>query len=186
MPEFLATAVVRSVSPWYLLTFTDVRLGAKKLRCSGEHPVCSRCSSGNHECTYSCRLKMGRPRSMRISRQGQLRPETSHATPPPSNRTNSTTPTTHCQETPPIRRASGEHLESSDRNYQSTSQGSIPRLFDITSEVTSETPYLDHIYHMYGRESHSIIAMHSCLFSQLTVTASRQISLSYPHLPRPF
>ncbi|OTA81645.1 hypothetical protein M434DRAFT_401313, partial [Hypoxylon sp. CO27-5] len=42
---------------------------AKKVRCSGEHPVCSRCLSTNRECAYSTQMRIGRPRTLRSSLQ---------------------------------------------------------------------------------------------------------------------
>ncbi|KAK9367443.1 hypothetical protein V1509DRAFT_647726 [Lipomyces kononenkoae] len=35
----------------------------KKIRCTGEHPVCSRCLSANRNCSYSMQLPMGRPKT---------------------------------------------------------------------------------------------------------------------------
>ncbi|PLB52236.1 hypothetical protein P170DRAFT_488779 [Aspergillus steynii IBT 23096] len=112
----------------------------KKLRCSGEHPICSRCSSRNHECTYSRRLQMGRPRTRRVSRQQISQPKpTAPATPSPSAHSSLTGPTTsHGQGISLLSPVGGE----------STLQGPIPRPIDIASEITSEAPYLDDFYHL--------------------------------------
>lgn len=39
--------------------------GARKLKCSGDHPACNRCERENINCNYSAQKPMGRPRKRR-------------------------------------------------------------------------------------------------------------------------
>ena len=41
--------------------------GARKIRCTGEHPVCSKCFSKNRDCSYSVQKAAGRPRTRQQS-----------------------------------------------------------------------------------------------------------------------
>ncbi|UPK90907.1 hypothetical protein LCI18_001842 [Fusarium solani-melongenae] len=44
---------------------------ARKIRCTGEHPVCSKCFSKNRDCSYSIQKAAGRPRTRQQSALGQ-------------------------------------------------------------------------------------------------------------------
>ncbi|EEU40588.1 uncharacterized protein NECHADRAFT_75882 [Fusarium vanettenii 77-13-4] len=44
---------------------------ARKIRCTGEHPVCSKCFSKNRECSYSIQKAAGRPRTRQQSALGR-------------------------------------------------------------------------------------------------------------------
>ncbi|RMJ16373.1 hypothetical protein CDV36_003923 [Fusarium kuroshium] len=44
---------------------------SRKIRCTGEHPVCSKCFSKNRECSYSIQKAAGRPRTRQQSALGQ-------------------------------------------------------------------------------------------------------------------
>lgn len=49
----------------------SVCLGARKIRCTGEHPVCSKCFSKSRECSYSIQKAAGRPRTRQQSALGR-------------------------------------------------------------------------------------------------------------------
>ncbi|GFN12742.1 Zn(II)2Cys6 transcription factor domain-containing protein [Aspergillus tubingensis] len=67
----------------------------RKVRCSGERPVCSRCASANKDCCYSSRMPLGRPRSKRKQPTCPQRPVTH-----PVSRENSTSPTNRVAASP--------------------------------------------------------------------------------------
>ncbi|KAB8266708.1 hypothetical protein BDV30DRAFT_221450 [Aspergillus minisclerotigenes] len=46
---------------------------AKKVRCPGEHPACSRCLSSNRECVYTMRMPMGRPKRRTTAKSARSR-----------------------------------------------------------------------------------------------------------------
>ncbi|KAE9583777.1 hypothetical protein CGMCC3_g268 [Colletotrichum fructicola] len=59
----------------------------KKIRCPGEHPVCSKCHASRRDCHYSLQKPMGRPRSARQPnrRRRLIQPEHTLQSPSPAN-----------------------------------------------------------------------------------------------------
>lgn len=61
--------------------------GLRKVKCPGEHPICSKCHASKRECHYSLQKPMGRPRSARQpNRQRRLiQSEQTPQSPSPAN-----------------------------------------------------------------------------------------------------
>lgn len=63
-PELPASHVVsdKTSSAGFSWLIRTQPVGSRKVRCSGEYPVCSKCTASNRGCVYSLQKRAGRPK----------------------------------------------------------------------------------------------------------------------------